>query len=55
MKRTLEQRLKEDRIMNAVEAAYLASGYTPEEPDPISLEVAIEQVAGAEELSAETV
>lgn len=55
MKRTLEQRLKEHRIMNAVEAGYLASGYTPEEPDPISLEVAIEQVAEVEGLSAETV
>lgn len=55
MKRTLEQRLKEGRIMNAVEAAYLSAGYTPEEPDAISLEMAIEQVVEAEELSAETV
>lgn len=55
MKHALEQRLKEHRIMNAVEAAYLASGNTGGEPDAISLEKAIEQVAEAEELSAETV
>jgi hypothetical protein len=55
MKGRLEQRLKEHRVRSAVEVAYLASGYTLEEPDPISLEVAIGQVAEAEELSAETV
>jgi len=55
MKGSLEQRLKEHRIMNAVELAYLASGNTAEEIDAISLEVAIEQVAEVEELSAATV
>ena len=55
MKGSLEQRLKEHRIMNAVELAYLASGNTAEEVDAISLEVAIEQVAEVEELSAATV
>ena len=55
MKGRLEQRLKEHRIMNAVELAYLASGNTAEEVDAISLEVAIEQVAEVEELSAATV
>jgi len=55
MKGSLEQRLKEHRIMNAVELAYLASGNTAEEVDAISLEVAIEQVAEAEELSSDTV
>ena len=55
MKGSLEQRLKEHRIMNAVELAYLASGNTAEEVDAISLEVAIEQVAEVEELSADTV
>ena len=55
MKGSLEQRLKEHRIMNAVELAYLASGNTAEEVDAISLEVAIEQVAEVEGLSADTV
>jgi len=55
MKGRLEQRLKEHRIMNAVELAYLASGNTAEEVDAISLEVAIEQVAEVEGLSADTV
>ena len=55
MKRTLEQRLKEQRVGNAVKVAYLASGNTGEETDAISLATAIEQVAEAEELSAETV
>lgn len=55
MKRRLGQRLKENRITNAVELAYLASGNTGEEPDAISLEVAIEQVAEIEKLSADTV
>ena len=55
MKGRLEQRLKEHRIMNAVELAYIASGNTAEEVDAISLEVAIEQVAEVEELSAATV
>ena len=55
MKGRLEQRLKEHRITNAVEVAYLASGNAGEEPDAISLETAIEQVAEAEELKADTV
>jgi len=55
MKGRLEQRLKEHRIMNAVELAYLASGNTAEEVDAISLVLAIEQVAEVEELSAATV
>tara|TARA_R110000764_G_scaffold82043_1_gene162226 strand:- start:1234 stop:1857 length:624 start_codon:yes stop_codon:yes gene_type:complete len=55
MKGRLEQRLKEHRIMNAVELAYLASGNTAEEVDAISLVLAIEQVAEVEELSADTV
>ena len=55
MKGSLMQRLKEHRIMNAVELAYLASGNTAEEVDAISLEVAIEQVAEVEGLSADTV
>ena len=55
MKGRLEQRLKEHRIMNAVELAYIASGNTAEEVDAISLEVAIEQVAEVEGLSADTV
>jgi len=55
MKGRLEQRLKEHRITNAVEIAYLASGNAGEEPDAISLETAIEQVAEAEELKADTV
>ena len=55
MKRKLGQRLKENRITNAVELAYLASGNTGVEPDAISLEVAIEQVAEIEKLSADTV
>jgi hypothetical protein len=55
MKGRLEQRLKEKRIMHAVVVAYIASGNTGEEPDAISLETAIEQVAEAEELNADTV
>lgn len=55
MKHRLEQRLKENRITSAVELAYLASGNTGEGPDAISLEVAIEQVAEIEKLSADTV
>jgi len=55
MKGRLEQHLKEHRITNAVEVAYLASGNAGEEPDAISLETAIEQVAEAEELKADTV
>lgn len=55
MKRRLGQRLKENRITNTVELAYLASGNTGEEPDAISLEVAIEQMAEIEKLSADTV
>ena len=55
MKGRLEQRLKEHRIMNAVELAYFASGNTAEEVDAISLVLAIEQVAEVEELSAPTV
>ena len=55
MKGRLGQRLKEHRIMNAVELAYLASGNTAEEVDAISLVLAIEQVAEVEELSAATV
>ena len=55
MKGQLEQHLKEHRITNAVEVAYLASGNAGEEPDAISLETAIEQVAEAEKLNADTV
>lgn len=55
MKGRLEQHLKEHRITNAVEVAYLASGNAGEEPEAISLETAIEQVAEAEELNADTV
>ena len=55
MKGRLEQRLKEHRITNAVEVAYLASGNAGEETNAISLETAIEQVAEAEKLNADTV
>ncbi len=55
MKGQLEQHLKEHRITNAVEVAYLASGNAGEEPEAISLETAIEQVAEAEKLNADTV
>ena len=55
MKGQLEQHLKEHRITNAVEVAYLASGNAGEEPEAISLETAIEQVAEAEKLYADTV
>ena len=55
MKRTLEQRIKEHRIMNAVELDYLASGNMGKEVDPLSLEAAIEQVAEVEGLAADTV
>ena len=55
MKAKLEQRMKENRVTQAVELAYLASGNTTEEVDAISLEVAIEQVAEVEGLSADTV
>lgn len=55
MKGRFEQRLKEQRITNAVEVAYIASGNAGEEPDAISLETAIEQVAETEKLNADTV
>lgn len=55
MKAGLEQRFKEHHITNAVEVAYLASGNADEEPDALSLEAAIEQVAEAESLQTETV
>ena len=55
MKGRLEQHLKEHRITNAVEVAYLASGNAGEEPEAISLETAIEQAAEAEKLNADTV
>ena len=55
MKGQLEQHLKEHRITNAVEVAYLASGNAGEEPEAITLETAIEQVAEAEKLNADTV
>ena len=55
MKRKLEQRLKENRIANAVELAYLSSGETGERSDAVSLDQAIEQVAEFEGLSVDTV
>ena len=55
MKARLEQRFKEHRITNSVEVAYLASGNAGEEPDALSLEAAIEQVAEAEKLNTDTV
>ena len=55
MKRKLEQRLKENRISNAVELAYLSSGAAGERTDAVSLDQAIEQVAEFEGLSVDTV
>ena len=55
MKRKFEQRLKENRISNAVELAYVSSGHTGERSDAVSLDRAIEQVAEFEGLSVETV
>ena len=55
MKARLEQRLKNHRITNSVEVAYLASGNAGEQRDALSLEAAIEQVAEAEKLSTDAV
>lgn len=55
MKARLEQRLKEHRIANAVETAYLSLGNTAEATDAISLDVACKQVAEDKGLSEETV
>lgn len=55
MKGRLDQRLKEHHITNSVEISYIASGNAGEEPDALSLEAAIEQVAEAEKLNTDTV
>ena len=55
MKRKFEQRLKESRISNAVELAYISSGNAGEQSDAVSLDQAIEQVAEFEGLSVDTV
>ena len=55
MKRKFEQRLKETRISNAVELAYISSDNAGEQSDAVSLDQAIEQVAEFEGLSVDTV
>lgn len=55
MKAKLKQRLKENRIMNAVELEYIAADNMGKKDDALTLEQAREQVAENENLSLETV